>query len=162
MAYTATALSRAGSRWTGRDVDLTEVADLDAVSDLMREDVEDVIALLFLEEDDEYVAIVRVDGDEDPRVFVSDRRVLDGSAIAGRLFADALPIEDVVEDDDEEEGIKPEAEPAGDVTLLEDLGTAPEALLGLCAEEGMLPADVIFAVCEKAGCLDVIEQVRGV
>jgi hypothetical protein len=25
----------------------------------------------------------------------------------------------------------------------------------------MLPADVIYALCEKAGCVDVLEEVRG-
>jgi hypothetical protein len=32
----------------------------------------------------------------------------------------------------------------------------------LCAEEGMLPSDVAFAVCERMGCAEVLEQVRGV
>jgi hypothetical protein len=31
----------------------------------------------------------------------------------------------------------------------------------LCAEEGALPADVIAALCEAAGCLDVLEKLRG-
>jgi hypothetical protein len=34
-------------------------------------------------------------------------------------------------------------------------------LLALCAEEGALPADIIAAVCEAAGCLDVLEKLRG-
>ena len=33
-------------------------------------------ALFFLEENDEYLAIVRVDGDGDPRTFISDGRAV--------------------------------------------------------------------------------------
>ena len=42
----------------------------------------------------------------------------------------------------------------------EYVGTPGEQLLELCAEEGMLPADVIGVVCERAGCLDVLESLR--
>jgi hypothetical protein len=30
----------------------------------------------------------------------------------------------------------------------------------MCAEEGMLPADVISAVCERLGCAEEIEVYR--
>lgn len=164
MAYTATALARTGEQWTGRDLDLGEVADLDAAADLLRDIGGDAaVILLMVEEDDEYVGIVRVHGDEDPRVFVSDRRVLETSDLAGRLFGDALPVETDPGEDDEadEDDSKPTADPGGDPGLLADLGTSAERLLGLCAAEGMLPADVIFSVCENAGCVEVLEEVRG-
>jgi hypothetical protein len=35
-------------------------------------------------------------------------------------------------------------------------------LLALCAEEGQLPSDVISTLCEAAGCLDVLDKLRGV
>jgi hypothetical protein len=30
----------------------------------------------------------------------------------------------------------------------------------LCGEEGLLPADVITRICAKAGCADVLEEIR--
>ena len=52
-------------------------------------------------------------------------------------------------------------EPIGDIEVLSDLGTPPSRLLALCAEEGQLPGDILSAVCESAGCLDELEQLRG-
>jgi putative tRNA adenosine deaminase-associated protein len=162
VAYTATALARTDDGWTARDVDLAEVEDLDAAVDLMRDLVDGALVLLMVEEDDEYVGIVRVRGDDDPRVFISDVRSVESSPLATRLFGDALPFVEATEvDDDEEDAPRPEADPGGDPALLADLGTSAPALLELCAEEGMLPADVIYALCEKAGCVDVLEEVRG-
>lgn len=158
MAQTAIALARKGHRWIGQEIDPGEVEDLDGFADALR-DLGGDIALGFVEEDDEYLGIVRVDGDDDPRVFVSDRRMIDTSDLANRLFEDTLPLSAQTEDD--EEGTLPEADPAGDVELLADLGTPGDVLVELLAEEGMLPADVVSEVCERAGCLDVLDEVRG-
>jgi putative tRNA adenosine deaminase-associated protein len=66
------------------------------------------------------------------------------------------------EDDDEDEGTLADGDPTGDPALLSDLGTPPTRLLSLCAAEGQLPSDVISALCESAGCLDVLDKLRGV
>lgn len=169
MAYIANVLLRVGSAWTGRDLDLSEVTDLDELTDQLREDDSD-ITLVFLEEDDEYLAIVRVEDDGDLRVFVSDGRVLEASGVAGRLLADAVEAATVAAealdedsaDEEEQDGGRPEVEPAGDDALLADLGLTGPALVELCAEEGMLPSDVIFAVAERIGAAAVLEAVRGV
>jgi putative tRNA adenosine deaminase-associated protein len=65
-------------------------------------------------------------------------------------------------DGDEDEGTRPVAEPVGDAALLSDLGTSAEALLELCAHEGMLPADVFSVVGERAGFLEVLDDLREV
>lgn len=164
MVYTATAMARHGSTWSGHDVDLAEVEDLDTAVDVARDLAGDAdTVLLLVEEDDEYVGIVRATGQDDPQVFLSDRRVLETSSLAERLFGDAVPFAepDAEEEEAEEDSPSPDAEPAGEPGLLADLGTDAAQLLELCAEEGMLPADVIYAVCEKAGCVDVLEEVRG-
>lgn len=172
MTYATAALARAGSGWIGDEVELDEVEDLDGVVELLREVVGDEaeIALLFVEEDDEWFAILRVDADGEPRIFVSDARVIASSDIAA-LFAEAaiecadsdLDEEAVSDDDDDEdEGTMAEGDPTGDPAIMSDLGTSAPALLALCAAEGELPADVISAVCEAAGCLDVLEKLRGV
>ncbi len=164
MSYFAAALARTASGWTGEEVDLSEVEDLDALSDLLRDRTGDGPgpALLLLEENDEYVAVVRVDGSagslEEPRVFLSDRRAVQGSEVAAMLWEEAEPEDG--EEDEEDEGTRPIAEPVGDTSLLADLGIPDEVLLEVCAEEGLLPADVLTALCERAGCEDVLEQLR--
>jgi len=158
--YFAAVLARTAKGWLGREVDMGSIGDLDELADEMR-DVADGSgpSLLFLEEDDEYLAIVRVDGDADPRTFISDDRAVASSALAALVMQDIVPPEPV--DDDEEEGIKPEPEAVGDTEIVADLGVSSEALLDLCTEEGYLPADVMSAICEKAGCVDVLDEVRG-
>jgi putative tRNA adenosine deaminase-associated protein len=144
---------------------LEDVDDLDTLADLMRElDGADTspAVLCFVEEDDEWFAIVRLAGDDDPRVFLSDRRMTDQSELAERLFADAMPIPPPRnEDEEEEESVRPVSEPSGDVEILDDLSTSAEALLELVAEEGLLPSDVVAAICERAGATEALEEVRG-
>ena len=164
MSYFAAALARTSGGWTGSELDLDEVEDFEALAEQLRDlsGDEPGPSLLLFEENDEYVAIVRVDGGtgslDEPRVFLSDRRAVQGSDVAAMLWEDA-DLDEVAEDD-EDEGTRPVAEPVGDTTVLADLGTAPDALLRLCATEGLLPADVLTALCEKAGCADVLEDLR--
>jgi putative tRNA adenosine deaminase-associated protein len=165
VSYFAVALARNEAGWTGSEVDLDDLSDLEAVTDLLRELSGDGAgpALLLLEEDDEYVAIVRADGGagslEEPRVFLSDRRAVQSSDVAAMLWEEA-ELDEEDEDDDEDEGTRPVAEPVGDAGLLSDLGTPSALLLSLCAEEGRLPADVLTAVCERAGCHERLEELR--
>jgi putative tRNA adenosine deaminase-associated protein len=174
VTYATAALARVGSDWLGDEVELDEVEDLDGVVELLREVVGDEAetALLFVEEDDEWFAVLRVDADGEPRVFVSDARVIASSDTAA-LFAEAAAEatvdgdegatdDDGEEVDDPDEGTRADGDPTGDPTLLTDLGTPAARLLELCAEEGQLPADVISTLCEAAGCLDVLEKLRGV
>lgn len=164
MSYFAAALARTGDGWTASEVDLDEVEDLEALADLLREQAGDGQgpSLLLLEEDDEWLAVVRVDGGagslDEPRVFLSDARAVPGSDVASMLWEDSGLADDT--EDDEHEGTRPVAEPVGDAGLLSDLGTSADDLLQLCAEEGVLPGDVLTAVCERAGCLEALERVR--
>jgi putative tRNA adenosine deaminase-associated protein len=172
VTYATAALARVDSGWVGDELELDEVEDLDGVVELLREVVGDDAntALLFVEEDDEWFAVLRVDADGEPRVFVSDARVIASSDTAA-LFAEAAieaTVDDDRDDDDEDdevdpdEGTRADGDPTGDPSLLADLGTPAARLLALCAEEGQLPADVISTLCEAAGCLDVLEKLRGV
>ena len=164
MSYFAAALTRTPQGWVAEEVDLDEVEDLEVLAEQLRDMSGDGAgpSLLLLEEDDEYVAVVRVDGGtgslDEPRVFLSDRRAVQASEVAQMLWEDAPPSSD--EDDEEDEGTRPVADPVGDTSVLADLGTGPDDLLELCAEEGLLPADVMTALCERAGCLEALESVR--
>lgn len=167
MSYFAAALLRREAGWSAEEIDLDEVEDLEALAELLRDLTGEGPgpAVLLLEEDDEYVAVVRVDGGvgalAEPRVFLSDRRAVQSSDVAAMLWEEAdSDDEDVEPDDDEDEGSRPVADPVGDAGLLEDLGVSSEVLLTLCAEEGRLPADVLTELCILAGCDDVLEKLR--
>jgi putative tRNA adenosine deaminase-associated protein len=164
VTYFAAALALTEDGWTGREVDLHEVEDLETLTDELRDLTGDGDgpALLLLEEDDEYVGLVRVDGGtgslDAPRVFLSDRRAVLGGGVAAMLWEEGDA--EAEDDDEDDEGTRPVAEPVGDSALLTDLGTPSEALLDLCAEEGLLPADVLTGVAERAGFLDVLDTLR--
>src|SRR3954469_22224072 len=151
-------MTRTDGSWEGRDVDLGEVEDLDGLVDEMRRGSDDAdVVVLFVEEDDEWFGIVRLDDESDPRAFLSDGRAVETSVV-GTLLAEAAAVTDPDDDDDDddEEGEEEEedevlriaGDPIGDGELLVDLGTPAKLLLALCAKEGQLPADIISSLCE--------------
>ena len=179
MAYFAVVLARSEDGWDVNDVDLDEVEDLSDLADLMRESANedsDGPFLLFLEQEDLWFAVVRVDGEDDPRVFVSDRTAVEHSAYAEMLLEavgeeklDAGDADDVLpdvdaDDEDADEDAEPSAVddsgPVGDHEILADLGTDAHALTGLCLKEGMLPSEVLTYLAEQAGAADALESVR--
>jgi len=176
VSHLATLIVRTEGRWKGVDadeIDLGDLDDIEEVADAMRDvAVGDGPVVMFIEEDDEWFAIVRVDGADEPRVFISDARVVALSDLAMGLFGDLASEEaadvseaiaedeDVRAEDDESPSVRPTPEPAGAFDLLSDYGVSPQDLLDMCAEEGALPADVITAVCERLGCADEIEVYR--
>jgi len=172
VSYFASALARTDGKWSARELELREIEDLDGLVEEIRRGGDDAdVVVLFVEEDDEWFGIVRVDEDADPRAFISDGRVVETSTV-GALLAEAATVtepddedddEDDASDDDEEEEetVRIDGDPIGDPELLTDLGTPSQRLLALCAEEGQLPADIISSLCESAGCLDSLEELRG-
>lgn len=173
MSYFAAAVARGKNGWTASELDLTGAADIDEVVDRLRDVEPDAdVALLFVESDDQYLAILRLDEGEDLRVFGSDSVFAEESRLGALLLGDietpALEIDEVVGDaepaDDDAEpqrpAADPDAEPVGDADLLADLGISSHRLLELCGLEGMLPADVTAEVCQKLGCGDEVEELR--
>jgi len=157
MPYFAAALARTEEGWTGKELDFDGIEDIESLIDALRDLYDDnALVLLLLEQDDEWMGVVRLEPDEDLRVFLSDRRAVGTSDIAALLWED----EEEPADEDDEEGARPIAEPVGDTELLADLGTPGSALLELCSEEGMLPADVITSVGERGGFVDVLDGLR--
>ena len=163
----AVALSRVGTSWSAKDVDLEDPETLDDLIDQLDSVDADAgdqsLSIVFIEEDDEWLGVIRATAEtlQDPRIFLSDGRVLVTSALAERLFGDALPVLAPVEDEDEDTAGRPDAQPVGDPELLADLGTPGDVLVELCAEEGALPSDVVATLCERAGCLDALDALRG-
>jgi len=170
VAYFAAALARTDSGWAGQELDLDEVEDLDGVVEEMRGVADEAATLLlFVEENDEWFGIIRIDDDSDPRAFLSDGRAIETSELAVMVGEGAAVTgaeedpddEDDDEEEEEEEVIRAAGDPIGDAEVLADLGTPAKRLLALCAEEGQLPADIISSLCESAGCLEVLEELRG-
>ena len=172
MSYFAAAAVRGSAGWTATELDLSSAADIEEVADLLRDaDADADVSLLFVESDETYLVIMRLDEGEDLRVFGSDSAFADESRLGALLLGDveepALDLDEVTADaedasdeDEESPGPEPDIDPVGDPDLLADLGIPSSRLLELCAHDGMLPADVTAAVCQRLGCADEVDALR--
>jgi putative tRNA adenosine deaminase-associated protein len=172
----AAAVARGKNGWTASELDLSGLADIDEVVDRLRDVEPDAdLSLLFIEADDQYLVILRLDEGEDLRVFGSDSAFAEESRIGGLLLgeieAPALEIDDLAvapadEDEDDDEPDEPlpdpDADPVGDAELLADLGISAHRLLQLCGQEGTMPSDVTSAICTRLGCGEEMEELRDV
>lgn len=166
MSYFAAVLARRRARWAATEVDLDDCESVEDIAEVIR-DVPGDVRLLVVEQDDEYAVLGRVDADDEPRLFLTDGHAADAYPLPAVIAAelDEIGEEDDLDDELDEElrGVRlarHDSTPFGDPSVVEDLGTGPAELLGLCAHEGTLPLDVILTVCERAGCADAFEAVR--
>lgn len=144
MTTFAAVFARTPQGWVGMEAALAEAEHVDDVADLMREAAVETYGdpvVLLIEQDDDWFAVVRLDGEEEPRAYVSTVRE-DG---LGALFQPLV-------------GEVPEGEPGGDPALLEDLGLAAEELGEL--GESALPGDALLAVAEQAGFGEEFDRLR--
>ncbi|WP_320069546.1 tRNA adenosine deaminase-associated protein [Micromonospora sp. RTGN7] len=176
MSYFAAAVVRDEGGWTTAELSLRGATELDEVADRLRDVEPDAdLSLLFVEAEDAYLVVLRLDEDGDLRVFGSDSAYAEesrlGALLVGDLKASVTGFDDIEEprpsaaggdDDNEQPAADPEADPVGDADLLADLGIPAQRLLALCSHEGMLPADVTAEVCQVLGCSDEVEELRGV
>jgi putative tRNA adenosine deaminase-associated protein len=175
VSYFAAAVVRGSTGWISSEIDLSGAADIEEVADRLRDvDGDASVAVMFVESDDIYLVILRLDEEDDLRVFGSDAMFAEESRLGALLLGDVeepvLEIEDVAdldedaEDDDEESDAVPaapaEVDPVGDPDLLADLGVPAHRLLQLCAHEGMLPSDITAEICSLMGCADEMEELR--
>jgi putative tRNA adenosine deaminase-associated protein len=167
----AAAVARGKNGWTASELDLSGVADIDEVVDRLRDAEPDAdVSLLFVEADDQYLVILRLDEGEDLRIFGSDSAFAEesriGALLLGEVEAPALEIDELAappgEDEEAEEGpaSDPDADPVGDAELLTDLGITAHRLLTLCSLEGMLPSDVTAEISQRLGCADELDELR--
>ena len=173
MSYFAAAVARGAKGWTATELDLTGAADVEEVAELMRDvDPDAAVSLLFVESDDAYLVVMRLDEGEDLRVFGSDSVFAGesrlGALLLGEIEEPALEIDDVTAPPSADETVaadepapaEPDVDPVGDPDLLTDLGVPAHRLLELCAHEGMLPSDVTVEICQVLGCADDVEELR--
>jgi len=183
VAYFAALLARTEDGWDVSETELDDVETLADLADLAREAAEDEeTVLVFIEQEDSWFAVVRVDGEEDPRIFVSDASAASRSAYGEIVLTDELVGRDT-EDDldslvvelDEEDEESAEAEedeeeaavdtdglpngPLGDAGLLIDFGIGAKDLMDMSIE-GSVPGDALTEIADALGCGDVLEAVR--
>ncbi|GAA1187248.1 tRNA adenosine deaminase-associated protein [Kitasatospora gansuensis] len=187
MAYFAAVLARTDGAWDVSETELDNVETLADLADLAREAAQDdESVLVFIEQEDAWFAVLRVDGEEDPRIFVSDgaaaARSSYGSILTDELLdrvgdADFDDLDSLVtdlddedadqnaEDDDEDEAAGATGPggvpvgPLGDPELLIEFGLPAEGLLDLSGE-GAMPGDALSEIADAIGCGEVLEAVR--
>lgn len=180
--YFAALLARTEDGWEASDTELDDVETLTDLADLAREAAtDDEPVLACIEQEGEWFGVVRVEGEDDPRVFVSDAaaamrssygEILLSDELLGREPEDAEALDQLVNLDGTEDG-EPESDsadegedgsggasesspigPIGDAGLLADLGMEDKALLSLA------PEDALSEIADALGCTDVLEAVR--
>jgi putative tRNA adenosine deaminase-associated protein len=179
VSYFAAAAIKDSDGWSAAEVSLSNAADIEDVADRLRDAGPSAdVSVLFVESDDAYLVIMRLDQGEDLRVFGSDLAFAEDSRLGALLLgevgapADLAAAELAAADlgsepaePAEEEALPPSAavagaDPAGDFEILADLGLPANRLLDLCAQEGMLPADITAEICQAIGCGDEVEELR--
>lgn len=178
--YFAALLARNENGWQASEPDLDDVETLGDLSDLARAAIaEEETVLVFIEQEDAWFGVIRVDGEEDPRIYVSDAAAASRSSYGEILLTDELLGRDPEDplalvdldgtedgDDDVEEDVVPgPAEdhvptgPLGEAGLLSDLGMSEKELLDLSGD-GALTGEALGEIAEAIGCADVLEAVR--
>ena len=174
--YFAALLARTEDGWEASDTELDDVETLSDLADLAREaSPEDDTVLVLIEQEDAWFGVVRVDGEDDPRIYVSDAAAAARSSYGEILLTDELlgrePGDDDTdldsldldgtedgedEDDDAEDGGSAETVPAGpvgDTQILDDLGLSEKELKALST-------DALTEIAESLGASEVLETVR--
>jgi putative tRNA adenosine deaminase-associated protein len=144
VSYFAAVFAQTPQGWIGAEAVLAEAESVDDVADLMREAAVESYGdpvLLLIEQDDDWFAIVRMDGEGDPRAFVSAVRE-DG---LGGLFHQLV-------------GEVPDGDAGGDPGLLDDLGVASKRVTDL--GERAVPGDALLTVAELAGFGEEFDRLR--
>ncbi|WP_367326205.1 hypothetical protein [Streptomyces sp. HUAS ZL42] len=175
--YFAALLARTEDGWEASDTELDDVETLSDLADLAREASPDEdTVLVLIEQEDSWFGVVRIDGEEDPRIYVSDAAAAARSSYGEILLTDELlgrepgdddadldsldldGTEDGEDEDDDAEDGGSTAEavphgPVGDAAILDDLGVGEKELKSLSE-------DALGEIAEALGASEVLETVR--
>ncbi|QIP85713.1 hypothetical protein GLX30_18600 [Streptomyces sp. Tu 2975] len=177
--YFAALLARTHDGWEASDTELDDVETLSDLTDLAREaSVDEDTVLVFIEQEDAWFGVLRVEGEEDPRIFVSDAaaaaRSSYGEILTNELLGgddddpaadlDALDLDGTEDGEPEEDGADTvdlpaqagesvPTGPAGDREILADLGMSEKELLAL-------ETDALSEIADALGAGEVLETVR--
>jgi putative tRNA adenosine deaminase-associated protein len=155
--------------WRLLERSLDGCESVDDVADMLR-DYNEPVRLVAVEQADEYAVLLRFDPTDDecdvpPRVFLSNGHAPEEFPLAA-MFADGLeevggdPLsgEEVL---DMSELENHDAAPFGDSQLVEDLGMKAPELVELAIHPSTLPIDLIESLCQRLGCLEEFDTMRG-
>ncbi|WP_097924334.1 hypothetical protein [Streptomyces sp. wa1063] len=183
--YFAALLARTEDGWEASDTELDDVETLSDLTDLAREaSVDEDTVLVYIEQEDAWFGVVRVDGEEDPRIYVSDASAAARSSYGEILLTDEMlgrepgaedeiaALEELVDLDGTEDGEPERSAPA--VGDQDEDGPDPDAVpagpigeLGVLADLGMsekelltLQTDALSEIAEAVGAAEVLESVR--
>jgi putative tRNA adenosine deaminase-associated protein len=176
--YFAALLARTEDGWQASEPDLDDVETLADLSDLARAagDEEETV-LVFIEQEDAWFGVIRIDGEEDPRIYVSDAasaarssygEILLTDEVLGRDpedFDDLVDLDGTEDGDDDADPVAGGSDdhvpvgPLGDTDLLADLGMNAKELLALSGD-GALTGEALGEIADVLGCGDVLEAVR--
>jgi putative tRNA adenosine deaminase-associated protein len=176
--YFAALLARTEDGWEASDTELDDVETLSDLADLAREACPDEdTVLVLIEQEDGWFGVVRVDGEEDPRIYVSDATAAARSSYGEILLTDELlgrepgddgPDLDALDLDGTEDGEPDDAGdgdadagsaeavphgPVGDAQILEDLGVTEKELRAMSE-------DALTEIAEALGASETLETVR--
>ncbi|MCL6738619.1 hypothetical protein [Streptomyces neyagawaensis] len=173
--YFAALLARTEDGWEASDTELDDVETLSDLADLAREaSPDDDTVLVLIEQEDAWFGVVRIDGEDDPRIYVSDAaaaarssygEILLTAELLGKEPGDDGPDLDSLdldgtedgEPDDDDDDTAAEAvphSPVGDTEILDDLGVSEKELRALDAD------DALNSIAEALGASEVLETVR--
>ncbi|WP_053670011.1 hypothetical protein [Streptomyces sp. NRRL B-1140] len=178
--YFAALLARTEDGWEASDTELDDVETLSDLADLAREASPDEdTVLVLIEQEDAWFGVVRVDGEEDPRIYVSDAAAAARSSYGEILLTellgrdpddgddlDALDLDGTEDgesdgdDEDAEGGSGPAGSaksvphgPVGDALVLDDLGVSEKELR-------LMSTDAVTEIAESLGASETLETVR--
>ncbi|GGS93243.1 tRNA adenosine deaminase-associated protein [Streptomyces violaceus] len=177
--YFAALLARTEDGWKASDTELDDVETLSDLADLARESSPDEdTVLVLIEQEDAWFGVVRVDGEDDPRIYVSDAAAAARSSYGEILLTDELLGRDPDDGDDldaldldgTEDGESDEADeeaddratgsadavphgPVGDPQILDDLGVSEKELR-------LMSTEAVTEIAESLGASETLETVR--
>ncbi|MGW0575519.1 tRNA adenosine deaminase-associated protein [Streptomyces sp. NPDC002920] len=178
--YFAALLARTEDGWEASDTELDDVETLSDLADLAREASPDEdTVLVLIEQEESWFGVVRIDGEEDPRIYVSDAAAAARSSYGELLLTDELlgrdpgdeddldaldldGTEDGEEEDDEDDEKAVDGTgtaeavphgPVGDPRILDDLGVGEKELKSLSD-------DALNEIADALGASEVLETVR--
>ncbi|WP_405615640.1 hypothetical protein [Streptomyces sp. NBC_01508] len=186
--YFAALLARTEDGWEASDTELDDVETLSDLTDLAREaSVDEDTVLVFIEQEDAWFGVLRVEGEEDPRIYVSDAAMAARSSYGEILtdellggddddLADAL---DTLDLDGTEDGETEEQEDTQDTDGTDD-SSGPAAAAGpgavpagpagdraILADLGLpeaellaLETDAMSEIADALGASEVLETAR--
>ncbi|XIE79377.1 hypothetical protein AB6O49_17800 [Streptomyces sp. SBR177] len=176
--YFAALLARTEDGWEASDIELDNVETLADLADLARESAADdgETVIVFIEQEDAWFGLVRVDGEDDPRVFVSNAAAAARSSYGEILTSELLgdddrddALDELTDLDGTEDG-EPEHEDDEDDDVAATAGIAPAGPLGegrILADLGMterdlidLTEDALGEIADAIGASDILEAVR--